>query len=156
MATAETPDIRGQERVDLIEALALGAETHVQLAERFGRSPDAIHQFSSRNGDEIGRRKAVLHDELTANSAHLWVTEKAEILAYYQQMLDTLRLKVSASEADDRVQSRAVRNAQKLLHDCSELEGLLQARSRVEMEVSGAELPPVGTRSIQTTDVADS
>jgi hypothetical protein len=49
MASVETPDIRGQERVDLIEALALGAESHVQLAERFGRSPDAIHQFSSRN-----------------------------------------------------------------------------------------------------------
>ena len=42
------------------------------------------------------------------------------------------------------MQSRAVRNAQKLLHDCSELEGLLQARSKVELEVLNAELPAPG------------
>ena len=60
-------------------------------------------------------------------------------------MLDTLHAKVSASETADRVQSRAVRNAQKLFHDCSEIGGFPQARQRVELDVINAELPPVGT-----------
>jgi hypothetical protein len=111
-----------------------------------------MREWSARHSDEIAARRRELQGEVHAESAHLWVTEKAEILAYYQSMLDTLRSKVSDSEVDDRVQSRAVRNAQKLLHDCSELDGLLQARSKVELEVLNAELPAPGTMWGPITD----
>ena len=33
-----------------------------------------------------------------------------------------------------------------LLRDCAEIEGLLQTRSRIELEVSNAELPAPGTK----------
>ena len=66
-------------------------------------------------------------------------------------MLDQLRPKLTDSGLDDRVRSRFNRDAKALLHDCSELDGLLQARSRVELEVTNAELPPPGTKWVQVT-----
>ena len=36
MATADTPDIRGSLRAELIRDLALGELTHEQLAEKYG------------------------------------------------------------------------------------------------------------------------
>jgi hypothetical protein len=48
-------------------------------------------QIACKSADEIGRRKAVLHDELNAESAALWVSDKVEILRFYQMMLDRLR-----------------------------------------------------------------
>lgn len=141
--------ISGEERRNRIEAIAHGEKTLVQLAEESGVTYQVMRDFSSRHSDEIQARKAELQAEVHAESAHLWVSDKVEILRFYQMMLDTLRSKVSASETDDRVQSRAVRNAQKLLHDCSELGGFPQARSKVELEVSNAELPAVGTKWLQ-------
>jgi hypothetical protein len=64
------------------------------------------------------------------------VADKDEILAYYEMMLDRLRPKLATAEVDSQGWTRLSRNAQKLLHDCSELEGLLQARQRVELEVT--------------------
>ena len=40
-------------------------------------------QIACKSSDEIGRRKAVLHDELNAESAALWVSDKVEILRFY-------------------------------------------------------------------------
>jgi hypothetical protein len=38
MATADTPDIRGSLRAELVRDLALGELTHLQLAEKYGRA----------------------------------------------------------------------------------------------------------------------
>jgi len=38
------------------------------------------------------------------------------------------------------------RERKTLLRDCAEIEGLLQTRSRIELEVSNAELPAPGTK----------
>ena len=126
-----------------------GAETHAQLAERFGRGPDAIHQFSSRNGEEIATRKAGLQAELNAESAAPWVSDKVEILRSYQSMLDRLRSKLIDPGLDDRTRSRFNRDAKALLHDCSELGGLL--RQHVDI-TANAELPAVGTMWGPITD----
>jgi hypothetical protein len=50
----------------------------------------------------------------------LWVSDKVEILRFYQMMLDRLRPLLSDPGADDRTRSRFNRDAAKLLHDCSE------------------------------------
>jgi hypothetical protein len=47
------PMISGPERVSLVRDLALGTFKHRQLADKYGRSLDAIRQFASRNSDEI-------------------------------------------------------------------------------------------------------
>src|SRR5688500_4292087 len=75
-------------------------------------------QIACKSADEIGRRKAVLHDELNVESAALWVSDKVEILRFYRMMLDRLRPLLSDPGADDRTRSRFNRDAAKLLHDC--------------------------------------
>jgi hypothetical protein len=44
-----TPPIRGVLRTELVRDLALGAETHAQLAEKYGRSTQAVHQFATQS-----------------------------------------------------------------------------------------------------------
>ena len=74
--------IRGEERIALVDDLARGDRTHAQLAEEYGRSPDAIHQFASRNSAEIARRRAVLQGELGAETAEKWIRDKAQLVDY--------------------------------------------------------------------------
>jgi hypothetical protein len=50
----------------------------------------------------------------------LWVSDKVEILRFYQMMLDRLRLLLSYLGADDGTRSRFNPDAAKLVHDCSE------------------------------------
>ena len=54
------PPIGGAIRTELIRDLALGELDHDQLAVKYERSPDAIHQFSSRSKDEIRRAEQAL------------------------------------------------------------------------------------------------
>lgn len=68
MAANGTPDIRGEQRTELINDLAQDALTHVQLGEKFGRHPQAIAQFAVRNRGEIAVVQAgtnrALHERL--------------------------------------------------------------------------------------------
>src|SRR5215207_6979832 len=70
MAGPGTPDIRGEQREELVQDLALGSLTHAELAEKYGRHVQTIAQFSVRNKAEIavvqaGHNKA-LHERLAA------------------------------------------------------------------------------------------
>lgn len=47
------PPIRGTLRAELVRDLALGDHTYEVLAERYGRSHQAVKQFAARNADEI-------------------------------------------------------------------------------------------------------
>ena len=49
VAAVGTPDIRGEQRSELIWDLAQGSLTHAQLADKYDRHPQAIAQFSVRN-----------------------------------------------------------------------------------------------------------
>jgi hypothetical protein len=44
MAGPHTPDIRGDQREELVQDLATGSLTHTQLAEKYSRHPQAIAQ----------------------------------------------------------------------------------------------------------------
>jgi hypothetical protein len=70
MAGPNTPNIRGEQREELVNDLARGELTHTQLAEKYGRYVQTIAQFSVRNKAEIaivqaGHNKA-LHERLAA------------------------------------------------------------------------------------------
>jgi hypothetical protein len=54
------PPIRGALRSELIRELAVGDQTHEALGIAFGRSTQAIHQFSARNAEEIRLAKQAL------------------------------------------------------------------------------------------------
>jgi hypothetical protein len=61
MAGNGTPDIRGEQRTELIQDLAEGALTHAQLAEKYGgRHVQAISQFAGRNRGTIAVVRAGL------------------------------------------------------------------------------------------------
>ena len=47
-------------RLALVEALALGEKTHEALASDFGRTAQAVKQFSARNHGEIATRRQTL------------------------------------------------------------------------------------------------
>lgn len=83
MATSEVPDIRGALRAELVRDLALGELTHEQLGEKYDRTTQAIHEFSSRNKAEIRRAKQVQSDEYQG----LGYAEKWERLAVREQLV---------------------------------------------------------------------
>ena len=77
MAEDRADNIRGSLRAELIRDLALGELTREQLGERYGRAPQSIANFSSRNADEVRRARQVQSDEYQG----LGYAEKWERLA---------------------------------------------------------------------------
>ena len=83
MATAETPDIRGAVRAELVRDLALGELSHNRLAEKYDRVPQAIQNFTSRNKDEIRRAREAQSDEYQG----LGYAAKWDRIAFREQLL---------------------------------------------------------------------
>ena len=88
--TPRTPGIRGEERLALVEALALGKENHEALAARFSRTVQAIHQFSARNAAEVATTATDLLGEVDAEAAHLWISDRVTRRAWRQKMIEDL------------------------------------------------------------------
>jgi hypothetical protein len=141
--------IRGEERIALVDDLARGDRTHAQLAEEYGRSPDAIHQFASRNSAEIARRRAVLQGELGAETAEKSIRYKAQLVDLYQKHYEDLEAALSDPALSDNVRLRYIREADALLHRVSELMGWLPSRTQVQLDMGGVEFPPLGTKWVQ-------
>ena len=85
-----TPYIRGEERHALVEDLALARQTQAELAVKYGRSHQAVKQFSARNAAEITSRRRVLQGELATETDHLWVAGKTARIAWYQKLIEDL------------------------------------------------------------------
>jgi hypothetical protein len=63
--------------------LALRKKTGAELAVKYGRSHQAIKQFSARNAAEIAGRRQVLLGEVDAEAANLWVSDKTTRIALH-------------------------------------------------------------------------
>jgi hypothetical protein len=131
------PRIQGVLRTELVRDLALGAETHDQLAEKYGRSLDAIRHFSSRNKDEIRRAKQALvadpNDEYAGVAiAYKWdrIADADRDLADVNELLADPNLTVTARKGLWNLKI-------KLRHSVAEERGEL----RTQIDVSG---PPGG------------
>ena len=133
MATADTPDIRGSLRAELIRDLALGELTHEQLAETYDRHPQAITNFASRNKDEIRRAKQVQSDEYQG----LGYAEKWERLAFREQLLLDINERLQDPDLSHTQRNRYSVTADKLLHSIAEERGQLYARSSLEVSMTG-------------------
>ena len=74
--------IRGDDSRDRIEGIARGNQTLAELADKYGVNHQTMREWSVRHSDETAARRAELQRDVRAESAHLWVSDKAEILAY--------------------------------------------------------------------------
>ena len=129
-----TPGIRGEERIALVEALALGEETHEALASRFGRSVQAIHQFSARNSAEIATRRQALLGEVDAEAAHLWISDRVTRRAWRQKLIDDMEAALEDPDLDWRQRSRYNRDIAMLLRQVDEEKGELPTRVALQVE----------------------
>ena len=121
--------IRGIERFNLINDLAVGDQPHRILAEKYGRSIDAIHQFNLRNAAEIAEAREKIYDDyqhlpLTKKSIRLETLER--LAAIYEQDLADPKLAYSA-------RTRIGNALQKVLHQIAEEMNQLPARTTVEV-----------------------
>jgi hypothetical protein len=146
MATADTPDIRGSLRAELVRDLALGELTHEQLGEKYDRTTQAIHEFSSRNKAEIRRAKQVQSDEYQG----LGYAEKWQRLAFREQLLLDINERLKDESLSDTQRNRYSVTAEKLLHGIAEERGQLPTRAQLELDVKGIRLPAL-TRWRSTT-----
>ena len=129
----QTPDIRGSLRAELIRDLALGELTHEQLGERYGRAPQSIANFSSRNADEVRRAKQVQSDEYQG----LGYAEKWERLAFREQLLLDIEERLKDPGLSDTQRNRYSVTAEKLLHGIAEERGQLPVRGHFELDLKG-------------------
>jgi hypothetical protein len=148
----KAPRIQGVLRTELVRDLALGAETHDQLAEKYGRGIDTIAHFSSRNKDEIRRAKQALvadpSDEYAGIAiAHKWdrVADADRDLQYVIELLEDPNLTPSQRKHYIALKS-------KLRREVAEEKGELPVRSHVELDLTNAEFPAPGTKWVQVTD----
>jgi hypothetical protein len=133
MATADTPDIRGSLRAELIRDLALGELTHEQLAEKYSRAQQSITNFSHLNRDEVRRAKQVQSDEYQG----LGYAEKWERLAFREQLLLDINERLQDPELSHTQRNRYSVTADKLLHSIAEERGQLPTRAQLEVAMTG-------------------
>jgi transposase-like protein len=77
---------RGHVRLKLIRELAKGEHSQSELARRFGVSAQAISAFVQRHAERIADVASRLDDEF----AGLWVAEKTNRIATYQQQIEDI------------------------------------------------------------------
>ena len=134
MAAPGTPDIRGEQREELVQDLARGDLTHAQLAEKYGRHPQAIAQFAVRNKAEIaviqaGHNKA-LHERLAA----IPIADQARRIAVNGLLRDDLLDQLEDPNLDLVHRNRLTKTAMALNRAVAEEMGDLNARLDVAVQ----------------------
>jgi hypothetical protein len=144
-----TPGIRGEERIALVEALALGEETHETVASRFSRTVQAIHQFSARNHAEIDTRKRELQGELAGETSHIRVANQAKRIAIRNKLIEDMEIRLDGEDLDPRVRSRFTRDIDMLQKSVAEELGQLPPRTS-KVEVAHSPLTDFDTIALDT------
>jgi hypothetical protein len=146
------PPIRGVLRTELVRDLALGTETHDQLAEKYGRTVQAIHQFSSRNKDEIRRAKQALVADPTDEYAHVGIAHKWYRISDAEQDLAAVEEWLQDPNLTPSHRKHYIALKSKLRREVAEEKGELPVRSHVELDLTNAAFPATGTKWVQVTD----
>jgi hypothetical protein len=116
--------VTGPMRVSLIRDLALAAHTHRQLADRYGRSVQAISQFSSRNADEINDVRLEMSEPM-----EVWGVRKEEQIALIREQIDRARARIESGELTATQEKGWGNLLIKAIHQLSEITGQLPART---------------------------
>jgi hypothetical protein len=104
MAANGTPDIRGEQRTELIQDLARGV-AHALLAEKYSRHIQAIKQFSARNAGEVAVVQAGINKSLHERLAEVPIADKARRIAVDQLLRDDLLDRLEDSSLDARLRN---------------------------------------------------
>jgi hypothetical protein len=124
---------RGRVKLALIRDLAAGDETQTMLAAKYGVDQGSISKFASRHAIEIQGVIGKLDDRF----AGLWIADKANRIAEYQQMIADIDAIVEASTVDGRVNivdADVLRTKLATLRQVAEELGQLPARVTVKHE----------------------
>ena len=131
MATADTPDIRGSLRAELIRHLALGELTHEALAEKYGRAQQSIANFATRSADAIRHAKQVQSDEYQG----LGYAEKGKRPALREQLLRDIEERLQDPDLSHTQRNRYSVTADKLLHSIALENGEIPSRAALELDL---------------------
>jgi hypothetical protein len=119
---------RGHVKVRLIREIAKGEKSNGALGKEFGVSAEAVRLFKHRHAARIEQVAAKLDDDFAA----LWVADKANRIAEYQQQVDDIADLMADPERAAKAGVQAaemMRTAQSALRAVSEELGQLPART---------------------------
>src|SRR5829696_205188 len=133
MAAPGTPDIRGEQREELINDLARGELTHAQLAEKYVRHPQAIAQFSVRNKAEIAVVQAGHNKALHERMAAIPIANQARRIAVNGLLRDDLLDQLEDPNLDLVHRNRLTKTAMALNRAVAEEMGDLRTKLDVAM-----------------------
>jgi hypothetical protein len=121
-------------RLSLIQDLAEGKLTLVQLGEKYGVTSMAIHHFKTDFAEEIEGIRSKAIDMLSL----LWVTDKAKRLATYQRSLDLIENTIEkAAEEDGTITPETaalLKEQARALRFAAEEMGALPSRTQIVVE----------------------
>jgi hypothetical protein len=116
MAAVGKPNIKGEQRQELVNDLAQGSLTHAQLAEKYDRHVQAIAQFAVRNRAEIAVIRAGNNKALHERLAEIPIADKACRVAVDHVLRDDLLMRLEDPDMDARnryLYSKAVMQIQR-------------------------------------------
>lgn len=79
---------RGHVKIKLIRELAAGEHSQAELARRHDVTPQSMSEFTQRHAERIAEVAEKLLAQADAEFAGLWVAEKRNRIAEYQQQID--------------------------------------------------------------------
>ena len=106
----------------------MGEWTHQQLAEKYGRQPSAISNFSSRNKDEINAAKK----EMSGEDIEPWGTRNGTVLPCIRSIW--LRSMTDCSPGAAPARGQIPCFVAKVLHQLAEEKGELPTRGALEVD----------------------
>lgn len=132
---------RGWRKVQLINELAAAELTERQLATKYDVAPSSINEFRQRHREEINRALLNREDEFAA----LWVANKANRLAEYEEDINAINDALQAdSEEDDKLRAAKHRALRAVAEELGQLPNRLNVtadqRVTVEHRVTGLDV----------------
>lgn len=128
------PPIKGAERAALVRDLAIGEESRQQLAEKYGRSLDAINGFAARNAPEIRLAKAAIAAKPTDEMVAIAIARKQDRIADADQDWEDIKAILEDPNLSPTQRKGYLLLKSKLRREVAEERGELPVRAQLELE----------------------
>jgi hypothetical protein len=121
--------LRGQDRIDLLNDLALGELSHQRIADKYGRVLQTIREWSARNHAEIAGRRREMNGELASDLVHVRTASKARCVEIRDKVIAETEAELENPKLTQGMLVRLTRTLDMLLlHQAEEL-GQLPTRA---------------------------
>lgn len=122
---------RAHVRSRLIRELAHGDKTKTALAKSYGVTQQSVSDFAQRHAQAIADAKARLEDEFS----HLWIADKAQRVAEYQEQFDQIAAALESGDWGVHMNTaELMRAGQSALRAVAEELGQLPSRQTIQHE----------------------